>query len=635
MVAPAGRQRQHRQQVGPALPDHVVDQELRRRRQHEAHDTVDEHQAEPEGQAPPVRPDQDRAPLPTPSENLNRFLSAIALRYQIRALAMARKQEARRAQLTFVRSMKQTRCSGSLLLVALWLLATDFCFCLLSSVFCILPPCAASSTSTWTRSTRPSNSATGPSCAAGPWPSAAGRTRAAWWPPRATRRGPSACGRRCRWRRAVRLCPAPGHRAARLREVPRRLRQVFALFRAVTPLVEPLSLDEAYLDVTENAWGEPLAVNVAKRLKAQIREATGLTASAGVAPNKFLAKIASGWQKPDGLTVVAPERVEAFLQTTPDRRAVGRRPRDRRPLRSIGLERLVDVRQADPELLRRTVGSHAEWLVELAHGIDDRPVEPDRPRKSVGTENTFAEDLTDLARIGAEIAAMARGRRGVARPQEPLRAHRDDQGPLRRLHDHHAQRHAAAGHARRRQLARRAVALLDRTEAGDAAGPAAGRQPARPRRPPENRRRMAKPLQIVGAPGRARLGGDGPTAAPWEAGGGTRTRRAPALTRISMVARHPRFAIHVHGRRRRRDDSRRAQLPRVDVEKGAIEPMNNRHMFPSTMIGGRRPITTRSRRSSSMTAAGRSGRRSPMPRVGHRDQQRTEGRRASRQRSMG
>ena len=114
--------------------------------------------------------------------------------------------------------------------------------------------------------------------------------------------------------RAVRLCPslvvvAPDF--AKYRAVSA---TVLDLFRAVTPLVEPLSLDEAYLDVTENAWNEPLAVNVARRLKQQIREATGLTASAGVAPNKFLAKIASGWKKPDGLTVVAPERVEAFLQ---------------------------------------------------------------------------------------------------------------------------------------------------------------------------------------------------------------------------------------------------------------------------------------------------------------------------------
>ncbi|HTV02660.1 MAG TPA: DNA polymerase IV, partial [Luteitalea sp.] len=117
--------------------------------------------------------------------------------------------------------------------------------------------------------------------------------------------------------RAVRLCPDlvvvppdfPKYRAAS--------QQVFEIFRSVTPLVEGLSLDEAYLDVTENSWGETLAVQVARRIKREIREQTGLTASAGVAPNKFLAKIASGWRKPDGLTVIAPERVEAFLQQLP------------------------------------------------------------------------------------------------------------------------------------------------------------------------------------------------------------------------------------------------------------------------------------------------------------------------------
>src|SRR5215210_8079989 len=107
--------------------------------------------------------------------------------------------------------------------------------------------------------------------------------------------------------RAVRLCPSlvivhPDF--TKYRQVSQ---QVFELFRAVTPLVEPLSLDEAYLDVTDNCWREPLGMNVARRLKAEIHERTGLTASAGVAPNKFLAKIASGWQKPDGLTVIAPE----------------------------------------------------------------------------------------------------------------------------------------------------------------------------------------------------------------------------------------------------------------------------------------------------------------------------------------
>ncbi|MEW5980754.1 MAG: DNA polymerase IV [Acidobacteriota bacterium] len=184
--------------------------------------------------------------------------------------------------------------------------------------------------------------------------------------------------------------------------------QVFEIFRSVTPLVEPLSLDEAYLDVTANSWGEPLAVNVAKRIKAAIREATGLTASAGAAPNKFLAKIASGWKKPDGLTVIAPERVERFLERLPLDALWGVGPVTARRLRSLGLEKLVDVRTADRAALRQAVGSAAEWLVQLSSGIDDRPVEPSRPRKSVGTERTFATDLTDIEDIRARVAGMAR-----------------------------------------------------------------------------------------------------------------------------------------------------------------------------------------------------------------------------------
>ena len=120
--------------------------------------------------------------------------------------------------------------------------------------------------------------------------------------------------------------------------------QVFDIFRRITPLVEPLSLDEAYLDVTENAWGEPLAVRVARRIKAQIRETTGLTASAGVAPNKFLAKVASGWKKPDGLTVIAPERVEAFVRDLPVDALWGVGPKTAARLREHGLHTLADVR---------------------------------------------------------------------------------------------------------------------------------------------------------------------------------------------------------------------------------------------------------------------------------------------------
>src|ERR1700756_2454871 len=167
--------------------------------------------------------------------------------------------------------------------------------------------------------------------------------------------------------RAVRLCPEllivpPDF--AKYRDASH---QVMEILHSATPLVEPLSLDEAYLDVTENLWGEPLAMNDAQRIKETIRRELGLTASAGVAPNKFLAKIASSWQKPDGLTVIAPERMEQFLQQLPVEALWGVAPVTAKKLRKVGIARLVDVRSADRELLARTVGSLGDWLVRLSH----------------------------------------------------------------------------------------------------------------------------------------------------------------------------------------------------------------------------------------------------------------------------
>jgi DNA polymerase IV len=208
--------------------------------------------------------------------------------------------------------------------------------------------------------------------------------------------------------RALRLCPGLVIVHPDFERYRRVSNQVMDILRACTPLVEPLSLDEAYLDVTENAWGEPLGREVAKRLKSRIREATGLTASAGVAPNKFLAKIASGYRKPDGLTVIAPERMEAFLQQLPVEALWGVGPVTARKLRAIGIERLVQIRTADRELLHRTLGSLADWLRQLSFGDDPRPVVPDRESKSSSTENTYAEDLTELEAIRAELERMAR-----------------------------------------------------------------------------------------------------------------------------------------------------------------------------------------------------------------------------------
>jgi len=266
--------------------------------------------------------------------------------------------------------------------------------------------------------------------------------------------------------RAVRQCPdlvivRPDF--ARYRAASQ---QVFAIFRSCTPLVEPLSLDEAYLDVTDNLWGERLATPVARRLKARIREETGLTASAGVAPNKFLAKIASGWKKPDGLTVIPPERVEAFLQKLPVDALWGVGPVTAKRLREIGIARLVDVRAAAAGDLRRAVGSQTDWLVRLAWGDDDRPVTPDRPSKSAGHENTYAHDLTELGTIREEIDRMARRaaawleRKDLTARTVTIKVRYDDFTTITRSHSTPAPTRDAD------DIARRAVGLLDRTEAG-------------------------------------------------------------------------------------------------------------------------------------------------------------------------
>ena len=265
--------------------------------------------------------------------------------------------------------------------------------------------------------------------------------------------------------RAVRLCPHLVIVRPDFRKYVAVSREIFALYRAATPLVEPLSLDEAYLDVTENAWAEPLGMEVARRLKAQVKETTRLTVSAGVAPNKFLAKIASGWKKPDGLTVIAPERMEAFLVKLPVDALWGVGPKTAERLRTIGCAKLVDVRGVDPTRLRGVVGSWAESLLRLAHGEDSRPVVPDRPRKSCSTEDTFREDLADVREMRTIVESMARQdaaflaeRRLLARTvtlkvryADFTTVTRSDSGPPTRDPD---------------ALAARAAALLARTEAG-------------------------------------------------------------------------------------------------------------------------------------------------------------------------
>jgi DNA polymerase IV len=198
--------------------------------------------------------------------------------------------------------------------------------------------------------------------------------------------------------RAERLCPQaifipPDF--TRYRAVSRATREIF---QRHTDLIEPLSLDEAYLDVTENKTGLPTATRVASAIRQQIREELGLTASAGVAPNKFLAKIASDWRKPDGLFVIQPQEAEAFLLHLPVGRIPGVGKVTEKNLEDLNIKTVGDLRTKDLPTLEARFGRYGLRLYQLARGIDDSPVVPDRPTKSISAEDTFAQDvpLTEL-----------------------------------------------------------------------------------------------------------------------------------------------------------------------------------------------------------------------------------------------
>ena len=194
--------------------------------------------------------------------------------------------------------------------------------------------------------------------------------------------------------RARRLCPEGVWRPPdfeRYRAVSRQIREIFERH---TPLVEPLSLDEAYLDVTQELTGIPTATETAEAIRREILEETNLTASAGVAPNKFLAKIASDWRKPDGCFVIRPHQVERFLVPLPVRKIPGVGKATEAVLQEMGIATVGDLKRFEqPELIAR-FGKWGTRLWELARGIDDNPVEPSRKRKSWSSENTFAKDVT-------------------------------------------------------------------------------------------------------------------------------------------------------------------------------------------------------------------------------------------------
>ncbi|MBU2847347.1 DNA polymerase IV, partial [Acidithiobacillus ferriphilus] len=207
--------------------------------------------------------------------------------------------------------------------------------------------------------------------------------------------------------RARSLCPRAIFLRPRMDAYRETSRRVMGILRCYTPLVEPLSLDEAFLDVTAATTNGVLAVRIAREIRARIERETGLTASAGVSYNKLLAKLASDWRKPNGLFVVPPERGLTFLAPLPVGKLHGVGPATVKKLSAMGIHTVLDLRNASREILIAQFGKVGLWFYEVARGIDRRPVQPSRQRKSVGTERTFPENLADPKVMLATLQQMA------------------------------------------------------------------------------------------------------------------------------------------------------------------------------------------------------------------------------------
>jgi DNA polymerase-4 len=207
--------------------------------------------------------------------------------------------------------------------------------------------------------------------------------------------------------RARHLCPelvVVDLRMERYRAVSQQIR---AILERHTDLIEPLALDEFYLDVSATTASITQAGALARRMKDEIRSGTGLTASAGVAPSKFVAKIASDLRKPDGLVIVEPDAVVAFLAPLPVSRMWGVGQVTERRLKEIGIHTLADIAATDPTRLGDLLGKHGARMVEFARGDDPRQVQVSRQPKSVSNETTFEEDTSDLSQLAEHITRLA------------------------------------------------------------------------------------------------------------------------------------------------------------------------------------------------------------------------------------
>lgn len=220
--------------------------------------------------------------------------------------------------------------------------------------------------------------------------------------------------------RAVRLCPQAVFLPPDFPRYRRESEEIFRIYRELTPQVQAVSIDEAYLDVTDRLepWGSATAV--AQEIRRRVREERGLTVSVGVAPNRLVAKIASDFQKPDGLTVVRPEAVEEFLAPLPVRRLHGVGPATEKALEAMGVHTVAELRALALQDLVARFGRHGQVLWEFARGIDEREVTTRRERKSLGKETTFGRDLVEVAEMErvierlSESVAQGLERRGIA-----------------------------------------------------------------------------------------------------------------------------------------------------------------------------------------------------------------------------
>lgn len=266
--------------------------------------------------------------------------------------------------------------------------------------------------------------------------------------------------------RAIKLCPAAVLLKPRMSHYVAVSRQLMEIYRGYTDLIEPLSLDECFLDVTENKKDIPYASDLARELKVVIRSELDLTASAGVAPNKFLAKVASDLQKPDGLVVVKPHMVKAFLKDLPVEKiwGVGRVTAER--IHQLGISTIGQLAKEPEEKLVASFGKAGSFFHRLAKGEDDRPVQPHLKRKSVSQERTFSRDVADTTRLVETLQLLSEKVSGILIRKElkgstvTLKLRYSDFTTITRSHTHPFPLSGT------REILDTGLELLDKTEAG-------------------------------------------------------------------------------------------------------------------------------------------------------------------------